>query len=111
MKRTLTQVQCLAVAACLAQAAAQGQSVVVTASLDATSINAGQTTTLRVFAQVAPAFRPSSDRIFSWYLDVLNTNGPAASANYVAMVKPASDNDPLISSKGFADGANRRGIY
>jgi hypothetical protein len=27
------------------------------------------------------------------------------------MLKPASDNDPLISSLGFNQGANRRGVY
>jgi hypothetical protein len=83
----------------------------VTLSLDAATINAGETTTLHVFAQIIPDLRAESDRIFSWYVDVLNTNGAAASANYNAMLKTASDNDPSISSKGTPQGANQRGIY
>ena len=87
------------------------QAVAVTMSLDNASINVSQTTTLRVRAQVVPNLRTSTDRIFSWYVDVLNTNGPIASANYAAMQKTASDNDGSTSSTGTADGANRRGIY
>lgn len=87
------------------------QAVVVTARLDTNTISVGGSTTLRVFAQVVPGLRPTSDRIFSWYVDVLNTNGAAAGANYGAMTRPASDNDPLISSAGLTQGANRRGIY
>lgn len=88
-----------------------GQAVVVTAQLDSDSIPAGGTTTLRVFAQVVPGLRPTSDRIFSWYLDVNNTDAAAATANFAAMLRPASDNDPFVSSTGFTQGANRRGIY
>jgi hypothetical protein len=91
--------------------AAQAQAVVVTARLDTNLLAVGQTTTLRVFAQVTPNLRADADRIFSWYVDVLNTNGAAASAHYDLMLKSASDNDPLISSTGTTDGANRRGIY
>ena len=87
------------------------QAVVVTARLDTNTISVGGSTTLRVFAQVVPGLRPASDRIFSWYLDVLNTNGAAGAANYGGMLKPASDNDPQISSPGLTQGANRRGIY
>src|SRR5262249_15299187 len=68
-------------------------------------------TTLHIFAQVVPSLRTNSDRIFSWYLDVLNTNGTAAGANYAAMQKTASDQDPQTSSTGLAQGANRVGIY
>ena len=88
-----------------------GQAVDVTMSLDATNIPAGGSTTLRVFAQVVSAQRTNSGRIFSWYVDVLNTNGAVASANYNAMVKAASDKNLLTSSTGTPDGANRRGIY
>lgn len=111
MKSNLTMIQSLVLASFLAQVAAQGQVPVVdvTASLDATTINTGQSTTLRVFAQVKPGLQ--AERIFSWYVDVQNTNGPAAGANYNAMVKPASDNDTQTSSTGTPDGAHRRGIY
>jgi hypothetical protein len=91
--------------------ASLAQTVAVTMSLDAPTISVGQSTTLRVFAQVVPNLRTNSDRIFSWYVDVLNTNGATAGANYNAMQKPPSDNDPLVSSNGFTNGANRLGIY
>lgn len=88
-----------------------GQAVAVTMSLDSSSISAGQSTTLRISAQVVPTLRTNADRIFSWYVDVLNTNGITASANYSAMLKTASDKDPQTSSTGVAQGANQRGIY
>src|SRR4051794_24460498 len=87
------------------------QVVGVTLRLDTNVISVGGATTLRVFAQVIPSIRPNADQIFSWYVDVLNTNGSIASANYASMVKNASDNIPEISSSGFNDGANRRAIY
>lgn len=90
---------------------ATAQAVAVTVRLDTNSIPVGGSTTLRVFAQVVPGLRPTTDRIFSWYLDVLNTNGAAASGNYAAMLKSSSDNDPQISSTGLTQGANRRGIF
>jgi hypothetical protein len=88
-----------------------GQAVEVTAKFDTNRITVGGSTTLRVFAQVLPDLRAKSDRIFSWYVDVLNANGNLASANYGAMTKAESDKDPTTSSTGSADGANRRGIY
>lgn len=88
-----------------------GQAVSVTMSLDASTIVLGQSTTLRIYAQVLPAYRPASDRIFSWYLDLLNTNGVAVSANYGAMQRTASDKDPQTSSSGVTQGDNRRGIH
>jgi hypothetical protein len=87
------------------------QAVAVTASLDSTNLTVGQSTTLRVFAQVVPNLRTNADRIFSWYVDVVNTNGTVATANYAAMQKTASDRDPQTSSTGVSEGANRRGIY
>jgi len=88
-----------------------GQVVDVTTSLDANTLPVGGSTTLRVFARVVPAQQASAERIFSWYVDVVNTNGSAATANYGAMLKTTSDKDPATSSTGMPDGANRRGIY
>ena len=90
---------------------AVAQAVAVTMSLDSGTIAVGSNITLRVFAQVVPQLRSNSDRIFSWYVNVLNTNGAVASANYAAMQKTASDNDPQTSSTGFTTNANRFGIY
>src|SRR4051794_24527436 len=84
----------------LAPAGAMAQAVVVTMRLDTNTISVGGSTTLRVFAQVAPNVRANAERIFSWYVDVLNTNGLVASANYGSMQKSASDNDPNLSSTG-----------
>src|SRR5437764_7853752 len=75
----------------------RAQSVSVTLRLDTNQISVGAATTLHVFAQVVPSLRTNADRIFSWYVDVLNTNGTVASANYNAMIKAASDNDPQTS--------------
>ncbi len=93
-------------------ASSLGQAVAVTMRLDTNSIAVGENTMLRVYAQIVPSLRPETDRIFSWYVDVLNTNGAVAQADYASLLKPASDNDdPPVSSTGFNDGANRRGIY
>ena len=90
---------------------APAQAVVVTARLDTNVLAVGQSTTLRVFAQVTPGLRANADRIFSWYVDVLNTNGSVATARYTSMLKTASDNEPSTSSTGTTEGSNRRGIY
>jgi len=91
--------------------AAPAQVVDVTALLDSTNLPVGGSTTLRVFARVVPAQQTNANRVFSWYVDLLNTNGNVAAANYGAMQKTASDNTSQTSSTGVADGANRRGIY
>ena len=98
---------------CCAASHLTAQPVVnVTMSLDTNRVTVGGSTMLHVYAQVAPAFRSSSERIFSWYVDVLNNNGAAATANYNALTKPGSDNSPdNSSSKGVTQVANRRGIY
>jgi hypothetical protein len=89
----------------------QAQVVEVTVSLDTNTVSAGGSTTLRVFARVTPAQQTNASQIFSWYVDVLNTNGAAATANYGAMVKAASDKDPQTSSTGTQDGVHRRAVY
>jgi len=94
-----------------AASTAFGQAVAVTARFDTNRLAVGATTTLRVYGQVLPAYRATSDRIFSWYIDLLNTNSPSAQANYGALLKQASDNDPQTSSTGTTQGPNRRGIY
>ena len=90
---------------------ASAQAVAVTMRLDTNLVTVGQGTTLHISAQVVPSLRATSDRIFSWYVNVLNTNGAAVGANYSAMLKTASDNDPSLSSKGTNSGANRFAIY
>lgn len=88
------------------------QVVDVTMQLDTNSVAVGATTTLRVFAQVVPQERAGANRIFSWYVDVLNNNGAAASADYDAMLRSASDNEPEpVSSGGIDSGNNRISIH
>lgn len=112
MKRIRLSIYCLlGFAVLLGNRSALAQAVLVTASLDSTSVSVGQGTTLRVFAQVAPNVRSNANGIFSWYVDVVNTNGTVATANYAGMQKATSDKDPLTSSLGNPDGANRRGVY
>ncbi len=85
--------------------------VLVTTQFDTNRILVGQSTVLRVYAQVPLADRPNADRIFSWHIDLINTNGPVASANYAAMVKALSDKDPIASSSGTVQGFNLRGVF
>lgn len=85
--------------------------VLVTARFDTNRITSGQSTTLRVFAQVPAADRANADRIFSWYVDVLNTNGTVAAGNYAQLNKATSDKDPFTSFNGTVQGANLRGIF
>jgi hypothetical protein len=78
--------------------------------LDATSIAVGGGTILHVYAQVVPAQRAKVDRIFSWYLDLVNSNGSAADSSGTP-TKATSDRTAQTSSSGVMDGVNRRGIY
>ncbi|MSU36352.1 MAG: hypothetical protein EXS36_14900 [Pedosphaera sp.] len=89
---------------------ARAQYVAVTLKLDVTSLPIGASALLHVFAQVVPVQRLSSERIFSWHVDLLNTSSSIAQADYTALQKPASDNMSQTSS-GVTEGANRRGIY
>ena len=90
---------------------AAAQPVLVTLKLDQSQIAVGGTATLHVLAQIAPAARAPADRIFSWYVDLLNLNGGIASADYGALQRPASDKEAQTSSTGHTEEANRLGIY
>jgi hypothetical protein len=111
MKQATIQSLCLCGALLLGMEPSGAQVVDVTVALDTNVVAVGGNTTLRVFAQVVPAQRANADRIFSWYVDVLNTNSVAASANYAAMLKTASDEYPQTSSTGTTDGGHRRAIF
>jgi hypothetical protein len=90
---------------------AVAQPVLVSLKLDQNQIGVGGTTTLRVFAVVAPAVQPQADRIFSWYIDILNLNGAIAALDYAELQRPTADKNPQTSSAGLSEGANRLGIY
>jgi hypothetical protein len=87
-----------------------GQVVNVTLSLDKQQINVGETTTLHVFAQIVPAQRGSTDRIFSWYVDLLDLNGSVAKLQTGDLAKPSSDKNPALALPGTVEGDNLRGI-
>ena len=85
--------------------------VQVTLKLDANQIAVGETTTLHVFARIVEAQRANTDRIFSWYVDLLNAGGTVAKLIPEKLLRPTSDKDPRTSSSGRTDGDNQRGIY
>ena len=90
---------------------AAGQPVLVTLRLDQSQVAVEEVTTLHVFAQVAPVAQLQADRIFTWYVDLLNLNPTIAACEYNALQRPASDKDPQTSSTGTNDFGNRLGIY
>jgi len=92
--------------------ALNAQMVDVLVILDDNSIAVGNQTTLRAFAQITADQRQISDRIFSWYVDLLNADSGVATGNIEALVRPTSDNHSTTSSSGVTDGAgNQRGIF
>jgi hypothetical protein len=97
--------------ATLIQCAIVAQVVSVTLQLDPTRIAVGETATLRVYAQVVPDRRASTDRLFSWYVDLLNAGGQVALLRAERLVKSSSDQDARTSSTGTTDGAHHRGIF
>ncbi len=101
----------LLLALTLGAAGARAQVVNVTASLDDPQIAVGQTTTLRVFAQIRTEDQATTDRIFSWYVDLLNGVTATATADYAALTRTASDQEPATSASGATSGANRTGIH
>ena len=91
--------------------ASLAQSVNVTVELDRTTLVPGLETTLRVFGQIDDAITNQSEQLFSWYVDVLNSDGTVATAQYAGMVTTNCDNLAQTSSSGTPDGDSRRGIY
>ena len=88
-----------------------GQAVDVTVRLDDSSIAVGQTTTLRVYAQIKEALRPVSNRIFSWHVDLFTLNDSIAVVEG-EVAKTSSDQFAFpLSSSGLDQGVGRIGIY
>lgn len=91
---------------------AGAQAVNVTMSVNRPLMLAGETATLRVFGRIKPAFTASTDRIFSWYIDVTNTAPAAIRVDWNTMIMSGSDSTPGLFSAGVNQGTNnRRGIY
>jgi hypothetical protein len=82
----------------------------VTAQLETNRLPVGGSTTLHVFAQIAPDYRGGYARIFSWNVDALLSGSPAGRFDPATLVRPNSDNDPQSSSAGTVDDRNLRSI-
>jgi len=85
--------------------------VQVTIQAEATTLKLGTSTVLHVYAQLVPAVLTNTDQIFSWYVDLLNSDGTIIQADPASIKVPTSDHDPATSSKGHSDGTNVHGIY
>lgn len=89
---------------------ALGQAVDVTVSLDHATLVPGLSTTCRVFAVVRPTYSNLSDRIFSWYVDLVCSNATAAQPDYANLQMPTGDNMAQVASSGQTVGSARCGI-
>jgi hypothetical protein len=88
----------------------------VTLTADETSLQPGETTTVRVFGQVAPEFEAESLRILTWYLDLLVDDGTGVlTVDWSSLTMAASDSpdgsENTASVGGVDSGGNCRGIH
>ena len=82
----------------------------VTIEADDVALAVGESTMVTVYGQIDAAIEGDSDRIFSWYIDVLNDNGGVV-GGYANVQTPSSDNTPQTSHDGTVEGAHLRGIH
>lgn len=87
------------------------QVVNVSATLVTNRIPVGGATLLQVYAEIVPGMKSSTDRIFSWHVDLLNSDGAIAALDYAQFQRSASDQDPRYSSTGITEGGDRTGIH
>lgn len=85
--------------------------VQVTMSADNKRIKVGERTTIRAFAEIKPEFKPSTEQIFAWYVDLLNSTPAALVIEPGTIAVPNGDQDAALSSRGTAEGPNLRAIY
>ena len=90
--------------------AQEGPPVAVTLRADATSLNPGESTTVRALAQVSLGFRALADRIFTWNLDLLVLSPEVIVLEAGSLIRPRSDLDPILGSVGTVDGPNLLGV-
>jgi len=88
----------------------------VTITADETSLDPGETTTVRVFRQVVEDMEADALRILTWYLDILVEDiDDVLVVNWASMSMSASDSidgSSATSSTGVLDASgHRRGIY
>ncbi len=87
------------------------QPVQVTLQAEKTRIEIGETTQILAYAQIAPEMRAESDRIFSWYVDLVSNSAEIAEILITDLIKPLSDNDPLLGRPGILRGQRVLGIF
>lgn len=92
-------------------ASAQVPAVNVTITADDAVLFPGQKTMIRVFAQIDASIEADAVGIFTWYIDLLNSNEAVAVPDYDNLTMNTSDNVPNSSSSGTTIGENRRGIH
>jgi hypothetical protein len=93
--------------------ASAADAVDVTVSVDKPVIRIGETTRLRFWGTIAPAIAPDSDRIFSWYVDALNSAPEVVAPLWDQLLMPGCDSptgSTGLSSRGATAGADRVGI-
>jgi len=90
---------------------APAQSVLVSLRADKPVIAVGETTTLRVTAQVVPSLRPRAQQIFAWHLDLVQEFADPVELSLASIARPSSDRDPGTSSAGTLEGNFLKGIY
>jgi hypothetical protein len=95
----------------LTAALTHAQSVLVSISPEKSTITVGETTTLRVTAQVISTLRPRAQQIFSWHIDLVQEFADPVEWTPASLARPASDQHPTTSSGGSLDGNTLRGIY
>lgn len=100
-----------ALLALLAPRLAAAPAVRVTLSAESTLLKVGESTVVHAFAEIAPDQRAASDQIFSWYVDLLNSDGAVAAVSPGSVLRLRSDGDPATSSSGTLQGPNLRGLY
>jgi len=102
---------CVVAFLALSIVAAAQTAVNVTVVADDTSLIVGQTTMVTVYGEIDALIEDEVSQIFSWYIDVLNSDGSVAEG-YAAFQTPTSDNEPGdASSDGVAEASNLHGIY
>jgi hypothetical protein len=99
-----TAIFCCTLILCFAFAAPAfaADSVIVTVTLDKSRIDVGETTKLHIWGAIAQTIVADSDRIFSWYVDGLNSAPDIAAPAWAGLLMPVSD-----SPGGTASSASR----
>lgn len=103
----LTGTLCLLMAA----TAAAGPAVKVSCTTEDGRLKVGQVGTVHVYGTIVPDLLEKTDQIFSWYVDLLNSDTNVIQINPETVQVPTSDRSAQSSSKGTLDKAGLHGVY